>query len=268
MRHPYFDVPIPTPIGHRGAAGERPENTLVSFELALDQGVAIVESDLHATRDGEPVILHDQEVSRTTDGRGAISDLDLADAQRLDAGYRFSPDGGQSFPYRNQGLRIPTLAETFDALPGVRLNLEIKAETPGLVERVVEMVADRGREDITLLAAADDTLMARLRDHLHKTGVRVAVGASTGDVLAFLRSLDTGRAPPAEAMALQVPPAVAGRPLVTAEFVAHAHAHDLPVHVWTINDCAEMARLLDLGVDGIMSDYPQRIVELIATRRG
>ena len=135
-----------------------------------------------------------------------------------------------------------------------------------MVERVVAMVAEASRADGTLLAAAEDAIMARLRDHLKETGVKVAVGASAGDVAAFVRSARDGGAPPEGPMALQVPPEFARRPLVTPEFVAHAHAHDLQVHVWTINEADEMRRLLDLGVDGVMTDFPARLVEILNAR--
>jgi glycerophosphoryl diester phosphodiesterase len=266
MRHPYFDLPTPIPIGHRGAAGEVPENTLESFRRAVDVGVAIVESDVHLSRDGEVVIHHDADLDRTTDGSGPLAARSLEELRRLDAGYRFTPDGGRSHPFRGQGLRIPSLAEALEAFPDMRFNLELKAATPGLLEHTLELVADRAER--TLLAAADDRIMAALRDHLEKTGVPVAVGASAGDVLGFVRAALDGAPPPPGPMALQVPPEVAGRPLVTPEFVAHAHAHGLHVHVWTINEPAEIERLLDLGVDGVMSDFPGRVVAALDARRG
>ena len=133
MRHPYFDVPRPTILGHRGAAGEAPENTLESFRLGLAQGADIIESDVHVTRDGVPVLIHDEAVDRTTDGCGRVAELDWDELQRLDAGYRFSPDGGSSFPFRGRGLRVPALEEAFRELPDVRLNLELKEGAPGHV---------------------------------------------------------------------------------------------------------------------------------------
>jgi glycerophosphoryl diester phosphodiesterase len=267
MRHPYFDLPRPIPMGHRGAAGEAPENTLASFECAVAAGAAILESDLHVTRDGAIVLLHDDTVDRTTDGSGRLLDLSLAEVKRLDAGFRFSPDGGTSFPFRGSGVRVPTLDEAFAALPEVRFNLEIKEIDTGTIERIVAIVAESRRESTTLLTAASDPTMAALRAQLQKTGVGVAVGASTGDVLGFVRGALEGGEPPRDSMALQIPPSFGGDPLVTRELVEYAHAHDVQVHVWTINDPPEMARLLDLGVDGIISDFPGRVAALIAEWR-
>ncbi len=266
MRHPFFALPRPIAIGHRGSAGDAPENTLESFARALRAGAAILESDVHLTRDGVPVLIHDDDVGRVTEGSGAVRELLLAELQRLDAGWRFSPDGGRSHPFRGRGLRIPTLAEALEALPGARFNLELKEGLPGIVERTLAVVRDAGREELTLLTAAEDALMAQLRAVVARDAGRVAIGASTGDVLDFVRTALSGECPRPGPMALQIPAEFAGRPLVTHELVAHAHAHDVQIHVWTVNDPSEMARLLDLGVDGIVSDHPDRAVPICRAR--
>jgi glycerophosphoryl diester phosphodiesterase len=265
MRHPFFALPRPIAIGHRGSAGDAPENTLESFARALRAGAAILESDVHLTRDGVPVLIHDDDVGRVTEGSGAVRELELAELQRLDAGWRFSPDAG-GHPFRGRGLRIPTLAEALAALPGARFNLELKEDLPGIVERTLAVVREAGREELTLLTAAEDALMARLREVVARATARVAIGASTGDVLDFVRTALTGERPQPGPMALQIPAEFAGRPLATRELVAHAHAHEVQVHVWTVNDPSEMARLLDLGVDGIVSDHPARAVPICRAR--
>jgi len=266
VRHPYFELPLPLVFGHRGASGEAPENTLVAFERALAQGAAILETDVHVTRDGEVVIHHDPDVSRTTEGTGRIGDLTLAELERLDAGHRFSPDGGESHPYRGRGIRIPTLRETFAALPGARLNIELKTNDPRLVAGVVRLVAEHERAECTLLAAAEHDTLALVRAELARRGVATAIGASIGDVLGYVRAaLGQGEAPP-EPMALQIPPVFAGQPLVTPALLDFAHAHDVQVHVWTINEEPEMKRLLDLGVDGLMSDFPGRLRAVVDAR--
>jgi glycerophosphoryl diester phosphodiesterase len=266
--HPFFDVPTPTVIGHRGCAGEAPENTLLSFERALEAGAAILESDVHLTRDGVPVLLHDDVVDRTTEGRGRVDELSLAALAELDAGFRFSPDAGRSHPFRGRGLRVPTLAQALAALPGARFNLELKHGGVELVARCLEVIAAAERAELTLLTAGDDALMARLREQVAQAGLPVALGASAREVADFLRSAIARRSPPLGPMALQVPPDFGGRPLVTREFVDHAHAHGLFVHVWTIDEREQMAALLELGVDGIVSDFPARLATEIAARRG
>ncbi len=265
MHHPYFDLPTPLVIGHRGAAGEAPENTIEGFRRGVADGAAIVETDLHPTKDGALVLLHDDEVDRTTDGSGRISQLTLAQAQHLDAGHRFA--AGDGTPWRGCGVRIPTLAEAFEALPGVRFNIEIKETLPGTVERTLETIARAGREGLTLLAAEKDSTMAQIREAIAQMGIPVATGACVGDVLRCVRAALDGAPPPPGAMALQIPADFAGRPLVTRELVAFAHAHGIQVHVWTINEPAEMRSLLDLGVDGLVSDHPARVRDVVAARR-
>lgn len=266
MRHPYFDLPRPIPVGHRGASGELPENTLPAFARALEQGARILETDVRPTADGVAVIFHDAQLDRTTDASGPIASHTLEALRRVDAGHRFSPDGGRSFPARGSGIRIPTLEEAFAAFPEARFNIEVKAGDAAFMERVVKLVAGAGREDRTLLTAADDATMKILRDVLGRTGVAVAMGASTGDCVAFVQAAAGGGPPPAEPMALQVPTHFAGEPLVTPELVSFAHAHDVQVHVWTVNEREEIEHLLALGVDAVMSDFPARVVEAIAAR--
>ena len=266
MRHPYFDLPRPIPVGHRGASGELPENTLPAFERALEQGAQILETDIHPSADGTAVVFHDAALDRTTDGTGPIAARTLDELRRLDAGHRFSPDDGATFPARGEGIRIPTLEEAFDAFPDARFNIEVKAGSAEFVERVARLIADRGRADRTLLAAAEDDVMAVVRNVLRRTGIRTAMGAALGDCIAFVKAAAEGGAPPPEPMALQIPTHFGPHPLVTPELIAFAHAHDVHVHVWTINDPAEIERLLDLGVDAVMSDFPARVVDAIAKR--
>lgn len=267
MRHPYFALPTPIVIGHRGCAGEAPENTLLAFERGLAAGAAILESDVHLTRDAVPVLMHDAEVDRVTDGAGPVCEFTLEELRRLDAGHRFSPDGGETHPFRGQGLRIPTFEEALKAFPGARFNLELKADRPGIVETTVDAVVRNGRESLTLLTAENADLMARLRSHIASRNVAVAQGASVADVLDVVRTARDGSAPTTPSMALQIPAEFGGRQLVTPELVNHAHANGIQVHVWTINTAEEMAELLDLGVDGIVTDFPGRLCELIAQRR-
>jgi glycerophosphoryl diester phosphodiesterase len=264
MGHPFFDLSTPIVIGHRGASGELPENTLPAFALAVAQGAAILETDTHLTQDAEVVLSHDPQVDRTTEGSGAIEGHTLAELRRLDAGYRFSPDGGSSFPHRGQGMRIATLREAFDEFPGIRFNIEIKQNSPVLIDAALRLVGEAGRAETTLLAAASDDTMAALRLRLEETGLQAAMGAATGDVVRFVRAAAANQTPPPEVMALQIPPSFGENPLVTAELVEYAHRHGVQVHVWTINDEDEMHRLLDLGVDGVMSDFPgllRRVVD-------
>jgi len=270
MPHPYFDVPVPTIIGHRGAAGSAPENTLPSFERALELGAHILESDLHVTRDGVPVLIHDPDVERVCEGQGRVEELDLAELKKLDAAHYFSPYEGGGFPMRDQGIAIPTLAEAFEAFPEARFNLEIKASPPELVTAVLALIGEYERSARTLLTAGDDPVMAELRRQLSAArggaNVTPAIGASLADILACVQAALSGSPPACDSMALQIPADFGGDPLVTQQLVDHLHAHGIAIHVWTINEPEEMHRLLDLGVDGLVTDHPERMAAVLAQR--
>lgn len=250
----YFAPPRPRVFGHRGACGTAPENTLPSFALAVALGAGYLELDVHATRDGEIVVLHDSELDRTTNGSGPVREQTWAVVSRLDAGWQFTHDG-HAFPYRGQGVRVPRLADVVAAFPAHGLNIEIKQGEPAIVDAVLAVLRSGDGLDRTLLAAEHDEIMVAIRAAV---GERVATGMSIADVLSFYDRLSrddwSGYTPPGRA--LQVPPAHGGIEIVTPAFVAAAHRVGLEVHVWTINDAAEIARLLALGVDGVMSDLP------------
>src|SRR6185369_11672155 len=129
---PAFPGPLPRAFGHRGAAGVAPENTIVSFRRGCADGADVLELDVHATADGEIVVLHDPTLERTTDGAGAVAALRFAEIERLDAGHRFTPDGGRTFPFRGTGVRVPRLGDLLREFPGMPLNIEIKQETPSI----------------------------------------------------------------------------------------------------------------------------------------
>jgi len=249
----YLDGPRPRLYAHRGGSLEAPENTLEAFANGLAAGADRLELDVHGTADGEVVVIHDPTLDRTTDGTGEVRAVRLDEIRRLDAGYRFrAPDGEASF--RGRGVRVPTLAEVLDAFPGVPLNIEIKQREPALEDAVLAVLDRFSARDQVLLAAEDGRIMERIRERARG----VLTGSSVDDVVAFAEVWEDGRLdgyrPPG--VALQVPPDFLGRPLVTSELVERAHRIGLEVHVWTIDDPAEMERLLALGVDGLMTDVP------------
>ncbi len=260
----YFTPPRPRVFGHRGAAGVAPENTLPSFALAASLGAEYLELDVHATSDGVVVVLHDPTLERTTDGSGPVADHTWAEVAALDAGFRFSPDGTW-FPYRGQGVRIPALDAVLSAFPGQRFNIEIKQATPPIIDTVLALLDHNGATDRTLLAAEHDEIMQSIRA---AAGGRIATGTSAAEVAAFIdrvaRGDLAGYAHPGQA--LQIPTEFAGIDLVTPATIAAAHQLGCEIHVWTINDAAEIERLLDLGVDGVMSDLPGLVSAAVARR--
>ncbi|MFP6660594.1 MAG: glycerophosphodiester phosphodiesterase [Myxococcota bacterium] len=265
--HPFFgtDPHEPMILGHRGAAGDVPENTLLAFETGLAKGAHVLESDIHLSADGIPMLLHDAEVDRTTDGHGPISELSFEAIQRLDAGYHFEHEEGGGTSFRGKGLEIPSLEAAFARFPDARFNLELKSGGPALACAVVDLVQRFDRTDRTLLTAAEDPQMAALRETASDSGV--ALGACASEVGAFVQAARDGLAPADCVMALQVPAGFGGSALVTKIFVEHAHRYGIAVHVWTINDVPQMETLLDLDVDGLVTDYPARMRALLDQRR-
>ncbi|HEY8432136.1 MAG TPA: glycerophosphodiester phosphodiesterase [Sandaracinaceae bacterium] len=255
----------PIAFAHRGGAALWPENTLAAFEGALALGYRYIETDVRMTRDGKIVCFHDETLERTTNGRGRVADIDYADLARLDAGHRFSPDGHE-FPFRGQGLRVPTLEEALALHPDLRLNIEIKQRTPAMERALWEEIDRLDAHERLLVAAAHDPLVHRFRALRPDRPMPTSPGVR--GVLRFWMAVRTGlcrfdRYPFA---ALQVPPTFRGLTIVDRAFVEAAHAHGIHVHVWTIDDPAEMRRLLDLGVDGVMTDRPDLLRDVMIER--
>ena len=263
MTHSFFDIDPPVVIGHRGAAGDRPENTLISFETALEMGAQILESDIQLSSDGVPILLHDPDLERTSDGLGPAMKSSWAEIRELDAGGRFEDEHGVH-PYLGKGVRIPSLEEAFERFPDARFNLEIKCRGEAGIRATLDLVARFDRSDRTLLAAGENDIMRDLRVALETHPASPALGASMQEIIATVASAINETPMPEGVMALQVPANFGDNPLVTQAFVDHAHAHGVQVHVWTINQLDEIGALLDLGADGIITDYPGRMHDWLA----
>ncbi len=249
----YLDGPRPRFFAHRGGALEAPENTLEAFAAGLKAGADRLELDVHATSDGEVMVIHDETVDRTTDGTGLVRAKTLAEIRELDAGARFAADDG-SEPFAGRGIRVPTLAEVFEAFPGVPLNIEIKQSSPQIETEVLAIIDRFSARKQVLLAAEIGEIMERIRlvaPDIH-SGTSLDDGAEFLDYWAKDRLVDYRR----RGVAFQVPPTFLDQPLVTKEFVDVAHDCGVEVHVWTIDEASEIERLLGLGVDGIMTDRP------------
>ncbi|MGH7770790.1 MAG: glycerophosphodiester phosphodiesterase [Candidatus Binatia bacterium] len=264
----FFTEEKPRIFGHRGAMGETPENTLLSIQRALEDGAKFVELDVRGTKDGEVVIVHDATLGRTTNGRGRVSRTSLKDVKTLDAGFWFTADGGLSYPYRGLNIDIPTLDDLFLNLPEVKLIIEIKQARPSIVQKVIETVRQARKEEQVLLATEKDKVMSEIRKELQESRLPIATGFSYGEVAAFIGWVRGGKRqtflPPGQA--LQIPCEYGGMTLVSDETVNAARDLGVEVFVWTVNDIQEMKRLLRLGVDGIITDYPSRLRDLIAQK--
>lgn len=261
VSRPYFAGSRPLAFAHRGGAKHRPENTLLAFEEAARLGFTHIETDIHLTRDGEIVVFHDETLDRVTNGHGPVRAKTLAQLQRLDAAYSFTQDG-QSFPYRGRGITIPTLEQALALAPELRFNLEIKPHGPGLVHALWEFVRRRNDCDRLLVASGHAPTVAAFR---RVSGGALATSAGAGEIFRFWAAAKAGLHTrlPLSYDALQVPPSQGPLTVVEPRFLRCARERNLHVHVWTIDDPAEMQRLVGLGVDGIMTDEPKRLMKVL-----
>jgi glycerophosphoryl diester phosphodiesterase len=241
-QHPYLDWPGPIPLAHRGGASEAPENTLPAFQRAVDLGYRYLETDVHVTRDGVVVAFHDDDLSRTCGRPGLIHELTWAEVATA----------------RVAGTEpIPRLDELLAAFPEARFNIDCK--TDRAVDPLGDVLARTGALDRVCVGAFSDRRLRQLRARF---GERLCTSAGPLEigVLKFVHVALRGP------MAAQVPVRTRGVTVVTRSFVAACHRRGIGVHVWTVDDPDEMARLLDLGVDGLMTDVPATLKELLVAR--
>jgi glycerophosphoryl diester phosphodiesterase len=260
--HPFLAAPGPIAFAHRGGSGEAPENTLPAFERAVKLGYRYLETDAHLTRDGVLVAFHDPRLDRTTDRDGAIAELTIAEVEAADAGYAFTPDEGRSFPFRGRGVRVPRLEDLLSRWPEARVNIDPKAERS--VEPLIVLLAELGAWDRVCIGAFSDRRLARIRRLSRGLActsmgpLAVAVARTSATVAGRLRRWG--------ADCVQVPRRHGPIEIITPRFVKAAHRAVLPVHVWTINDEPTMETLLDIGVDGIVSDELTLLRDVFARR--
>jgi glycerophosphoryl diester phosphodiesterase len=251
--HPYLAAPRPRAFAHRGwhvgdLAGL--ENTLAAFVRARDEGYAYVETDVHATRDGVLVVHHDATLRRVAGHPGVLRTMDWADVA----------------PVRVRGReKLPRLEEALEALPGMRFNVDLKS--PGTLRPMLELLE---RDDVAERVAVASTDEGRLRAVRQRHGDRVVTGVSARAAL-WLRARSTlpevlGRHVPVGGDLAQLPVRFGRLPVVDAVSLRAAHDAGLEVHVWTIDRASEMHRLLDLGVDGLMTDRPDRLRDVLVVR--
>lgn len=283
--NPWLDR-SPLRIAHQGGEAEAPSSTMYALQRAVGLGVDALELDVHATADGHLVVLHDPTVDRTTNGRGAVADMTLGQVRQFDAAHWFVPGvgvahgrGAQDYPLRGiatgakqpppgftaADFTIPALADVFAAFPDTLINLDIKATAPQVKpyeQTLADLIATYDRSDITMVASFSDAALRSYRSWAPEGWT----SASPEEVLRFWQAVNEGR--PIETgvpySALQVPDVYGDVAVVSEPFVAAAHSDGLAVHVWTIDDPLTMRRLLDLGVDGVVTNRPTVLLELLA----
>ncbi len=277
---------------HQGGAKEAPSSTLFAMRAAVAAGADAIELDVHMTSDGVLVVCHDATVDRTTNGRGAIASMTFAEVQALDNAYWWVPgsvvaqdlddagaDALPAFAFVHRGkapddpaFRVPALAEVLDELRGVYLNLDIKQTAPAVPAyeaALAEELRRFGRIDDVIVASFNDAST----DAFRKAAPEIATSYGTMATARIFRAVRDGEPVPAPGgpsfsshVALQVPHTFAEAVVVDEAFVDAAHSVGLAVHVWTVDDEAEMDELLDLGVDGIMTDRPSALATVLQRR--
>jgi glycerophosphoryl diester phosphodiesterase len=258
--HPYFEAPGPWVVAHRGGAALAPENTLEALRRAKALGVDVLEMDLRFTADGEIVLMHDATVDRTTNGKGRVANLTFAELQKLDAGHRFEDEAGR-FPFRGRGLTVPSFPGVLRQFPNARLNVEMKDFTPAQARALCKLLVEHETHDRVLVSAFPRKSMAAFREACPG----VATGATRPEAIAFyyLNRVGLGRLFRSPAVTMQLPPRFRGRTVVTPRLLAAARAGNRPVQVWTVNEEADMKRLLEMDVQGILTDRPDRLLALM-----
>ncbi|MFG2870572.1 glycerophosphodiester phosphodiesterase [Streptomyces sp. NPDC048338] len=247
VRHPYLDHPAPIPFAHRGGSADGLENTAAAFRRAAAAGYRYFETDVHTTADGALVAFHDATLDRVTDAAGRIRDLPW-DAVREARVAGKEP--------------LPLFEDLLEEFPEARWNVDLKAESS--LEPLVELIRRTGAWDRICVGSFTESRVARAR---RLAGPRLATSYGVSGVLGLrLRSFGIPAALRSGAVAAQVPQSQAGVPVVDRRFVRAAHARGLQVHVWTINDPERMNSLLDLGVDGIMTDHLETLRAVLTDR--
>ncbi len=260
----YRGIQRPLVIAHQGGDGIRPGDTMIAFEHAVQIGADVLEMDAHITRDGKIVLMHDEKVDRTTDGVGLIENMTLEELKQLDAAYQWSNDDEKTFPYRGQGIQVPTLEELFQKFPDMRYVIEIKLTQNPIDKPLCDLIRKYTMQDRVAIASFHDEAMQRFR----ATCPEVATSASRGEVTKFVLlgkiflsglitpQYETIQPPydPEESMNI---------PIMTKRFIREAHAKNIAVEPWTVDDPGLMKQYIEWGVDGIMTDRPDLMLEVL-----
>ena len=243
----------PLVYAHRGGADLAPENTLAAFETGLAAGADGIELDVRLSSDGVAVVMHDPTLERTTDGSGPVEARTAAELAALDAGYRFERNG--AFPFRGRGVGVPSLRDALDRHRDTSFIIELKSSDPRLARAVVDDIHAAGAIGRVTVGSFQKGALEAVR----ALDPAIRTGADTDDVR---DGADGLRARPVFD-AFQVPEVSAGLRVVTPEFIARAHGAGVSVLVWTVNQADDMRRLLDWGVDGLITDRPDLAVPLV-----
>ncbi|GIK08606.1 MAG: glycerophosphoryl diester phosphodiesterase [Anaerolineaceae bacterium] len=263
--HPYYEgLSAPRVIAHQGGDGIWPGDTLFAFEKAVEIGADVLEMDAHITKDGQIVLMHDEKVDRTTDGAGLIEDLTLAELKQLDAAYRWSADNGATFPYRGRGIQVPALEELFQKFPQLHYVIEIKLTENPIEQPLCSLIRKYDMQDKVLVASFHDEAMQNFRAACPEVATSASRGETTKFVLLGKIFLSGLAAPGYEALQPPYDPAESYNiPVMTRRFIREAHAKNIKVEPWTVDDPELMRQYIEWGVDGIITDRPDLMMDVL-----
>lgn len=256
-------IPRPLVYAHRGGSALRPENTLAAFDHGLSLGADGLEFDVHLSHDGVVVVHHDDTLERTTNGSGAVAARSVSELAAVDAGWQFTSDG-RTFPYRGQGIRVPTLRQVLERYP-VPLIIELKTPDPVLARKAIDEIRTAGALDRVAFGSFYYRALRAARAY----EPRIRTGAAREETRwALYRSWVHVPLGATSYREFQVPESSGRTTIVTPRFIDYAHRAGLPVKVWTVNERADMDRLLGWGVDALISDRPDLAVAAVRARKG
>ena len=257
-------------LAHQGGDGEFPSNTMYAFEQAVAISVDVLEMDIHSSADDVLVVIHDATVERTTDGTGRVNEMSLAELQSLDAGYNWPTLNGHDlldsgeFPYRGQGHTIPALEEVFMAFPDMPMSIEIKQESPSIAGILCDLIREYDREDLTIVPSFSPVAMQEFRTACPE----VATAGVQSEVTVFFAfsTAGLGAAWQPSTESFMIPEYQGDLQIISQRFVNQLAGRNVALYPWTINSEEQIQRMIDYGVDGIITDYPSLAMEIRGSR--
>ena len=251
----------PLVMAHQGGEGEWPSNTLIAFRNAARAGADVLDTDMHMTKDGVLVLIHDSTVDRTTNGKGEVGKLTLSQIKKFDAAYNFTKEDGRTFPYRGQGVTIPTVEEMFGEFPHTRMGIEIKDHDAITAQRFCVLIRKYKMQDNVLVSSFGQQAMDAFRAECPE----VSTSATTDEVRHFLTlnlfGFTNSFSP--HYSSFQIPETVGRRQIITSHLLISARERNLPVLPWTVNEESDMRHLIAMGVYAINTDYPSRMIRIL-----
>lgn len=263
----FFKNDGPMVIAHQGGEKLAPSNTMAAFTNAAEMGVDVLETDIHITKDGHLVTIHDPTVDRTTNGSGKVADMTLEEIQKLDAGYHFKDLDGK-YSFRGKGVYIPTVEEMFQTFTDVKIEIEIKDDNPPerieeMSEKLWELIKKYKMEDKIIIGSFDQEILNTFEKfsmgQVATSGGRSEVKSFVIFHKFFLRNLYSPKVD-----SFQIPTEDSGFDLTDQKLINGAHRLGMDIHYWTIDDPETMKELIDAGADGILTNRPDLLLDIVS----